>query len=105
LKPVILTRIAEADIERAAIWYEERREGLGADFIARVREAILRIAENPTGYRKTIREVRVANLRRFPYGQWFRAQEDGSVVIACLHGKRDRVLAKERALGVLQMPE
>ncbi len=105
MKPVILTKVAEADIERVAVWYEERKEGLGAEFIDRVTETILRIGENPAGYRKALNDVRVANLRKFPYGLWFRERGDGSVVIACLHGKRDRILAKERALGILQMPD
>ena len=88
-----------------AVWYEERKEGLGAEFVDRVRETILRIRENPAGYRKAISDVRVANLRKFPYGIWFRERSDGSAVIRCLHGKRDRILAKERALGILQMPD
>jgi hypothetical protein len=66
-------------------------------FIDGVRETILRIRENPAGYRKAINDVRVANLRKFPYGIWFRERADGSVVIACLHGKRDRVLASPAA--------
>jgi toxin ParE1/3/4 len=103
VKPVSLTPTAEADIGRVALWYEERKEGLGAEFIRRVRETLDRIGDNPNGYVKAIRDVRVANLRKFPYGLWFRIKDDGSVVIACLHGKRDRVLARERALGVLEM--
>jgi plasmid stabilization system protein ParE len=105
LKPVILTGIAEADVERVAIWYEERKEGLGGQFVFRVRETIGRIAENPAGYAMAIGDVRVANLRQFPYGLWFRIRDDGSVVIGCLHGRRDRVLAKERAAGIFEMPK
>jgi toxin ParE1/3/4 len=105
LKSVILTARAEADVERVAVWYEERKEGLGAEFVGRVRETIGRIAENPAGYARAMRDVRVANLRQFPYGLWFRIRDDGSVVIGCLHGRRDRVLAKERAAGILEMPK
>ncbi len=76
MKPVILTPIADADIGRVAGWYEERKEGLGAEFIDRVEETLERIGENPVGYAKKINDVRVANLRQFPYGLWFRIQAD-----------------------------
>jgi plasmid stabilization system protein ParE len=48
VKPVILTPIADADIERVAVWYEERKEGLGAEFTRRVRETLERIGEIPS---------------------------------------------------------
>jgi hypothetical protein len=47
VKPVILTPIADADIGRVAGWYEERKEGLGAEFIDRVEETLERIGEIP----------------------------------------------------------
>jgi hypothetical protein len=58
LKPVILTCIAKADVERVALWYEKRKEGLGAELVGRVREAIGRIGENAKGYAKAIRQFR-----------------------------------------------
>ncbi len=45
LKPVVLTRIAEVDIARAINWYEERKEGLGAEFLVRVRDCIEKIGQ------------------------------------------------------------
>ena len=48
--PVVLTRVAESDIDRAMEWYEGRKEGLGAEFLLRVRETIKRIGLNPEGY-------------------------------------------------------
>lgn len=104
MKPVVLTSIAEAEVERIALWYEVRKEGLGAEFFFRVREAIGHIIQNPIGYKLAIRDVRVANLRQFPYGLWFRVEDSRSVVIGCLHGRRDRILAKERAAGIIEMP-
>ena len=35
---------------------------------------------------------------RFPYALWYVAQGDRSIVVGCLHAKRDRALAKQRAL-------
>jgi hypothetical protein len=50
-----------------------------------------------------IREARKVELERFPYALWYTTEPDESIVIACLHGKRDRVLAKVRALGVIEL--
>jgi plasmid stabilization system protein ParE len=101
LTPVKLTRQASADIEKTAAWYEGQKEGLGIAFVDRVLEAVDTIAQNPKGYRKRIEDVRMAAVPKFPYGLWFRVvPEDGSIVIACLHHKRDVRLAKERALGI-----
>jgi toxin ParE1/3/4 len=103
---VRLTRTAQADVEKAATWYEGRKEGLGEKFLDRVLETLNRVADNPKGYAPVVKDVRMVNVRRFPYGLWFRVvPEDGSIVIACLHQKRDRVLAAERALGIIQMPD
>jgi len=51
-----------------------------------------------------IKEARKADLRKFPYSLWFTIEND-VMVIACLHQRRDRVLARERALGVRPMPD
>ena len=101
---VRLTRAATADIAKAVDWYEAQSAGLGDEFLDRVTEAVDSIGGHPKAYRKVIRDVRRANLRQFPYALWFRLEND-AVVIACLHAKREEVLAKERALGILQMPE
>lgn len=100
---VRLTRAAKADIAKAAEWYEAQLSGLGDQFLDRVTEAVDSIGGHPQAYRKVIRDVRRANLHQFPYALWFRLEDD-AVVIACLHAKRDEVLAKERALGILKMP-
>jgi toxin ParE1/3/4 len=104
LRQVEVDSAAKADIQRAFVWYENQREGLGDKFIARVRETIEHIALSPEGYAKVVGEARRANLRKFPYALWFKAKND-VLVIACLHQRRDRVLARERVAGVIEMPK
>ncbi len=102
---VRLTDTAKADIRKAALRCEAEREGLGEKFLDRVDEAIGRIEANPTGYAEVIRDARKANLRQFPYALWFQIKPDNSLVIACLHHRRDSALAKERAAGILEIPK
>jgi plasmid stabilization system protein ParE len=104
LTPVRLTKLAEADIANAAAWYENQKDGLGAAFVDRVYEAVDAISRNPLGYRKRIKDVRVANVPRFPFGLWFRVVDE-AVVIGCLDHRRNPVLVKERIGGVIPFPE
>jgi toxin ParE1/3/4 len=100
----ILTIPARRDIETAAEWYENQREGLGLEFTDRVPEAIEAIERNPFGHAKVIGEARRALLKQFPYGLWFTIEND-AIVIASLHHKRDFRLARERAAGVKEIPK
>ena len=97
-RPVVLTPLAQADIRKAYVWYEKERPGLGERFIDRVESAIEKIADHPTTYAPIADDVRRVRVEKFPYALWFQIAADGSVVVACLHGKRDRALVKERAL-------
>ena len=104
MTPVRLTRAAAADIAKAADWCEAQSAGMGDKFLDRVAEAVDSIGGHPKAYRRVIKDVRPANLQQYPYALWFRLAND-AVIIACLHAKRDEVLAKERTLGILQMPD
>lgn len=104
MKRVQVDSGARADIQRAFVWYETQREGLGERFVEQVRTTIERVALNPEGYSKIVKDARKAEVEKFPYSVWFRVK-DGVLVIACLHGKRDRRLAVERASGVIPFGE
>ena len=86
-------------MENAFAWYEGKRPGLGKEFLERVDQAVNQIAKSPLAARKVIDETRRVNLRQFPYALWYRVETD-SIVIACLHAKRDFALAKKRALSL-----
>jgi plasmid stabilization system protein ParE len=47
---VYLRPEAETDIEEAAIWYEEQRQGLGQEFLDDVLSLCETISENPAIY-------------------------------------------------------
>ena len=106
MKPVSFSKFAKLEIDRAAQWFEDRREGLGLEFYDRVDEAAEKIERNPEGFRKVHRDYRRVGLEQFKeWGLWFRIMQDGSLVIAYLSGKRHPNLAKERASGVISFPK
>jgi toxin ParE1/3/4 len=84
----------ESDIEAAALWYEERRPGLGREFVYEVRQAMTRLALNPLLYSIRHRRypVRWIFPNRFPYRIVFLVEEDIITVLCVVHAKRhDRI--------------
>jgi plasmid stabilization system protein ParE len=78
----------ERDMAEARDWYENKRDGLGLEFLTAVDDVFERIRESPETYAVEHRGVRPAGLRRFPYVVYYRIQEKGVEVLAVLHGSR-----------------
>lgn len=87
---LIIQALAEADITEAAIWYEEQRVGLGAEFLADIRTSVEQVVANPRRYRRLRRrpEVRRITAKRFPYRIFYVVRADTVVVFRVLHGAR-----------------
>jgi len=79
---------AEADIEEAAAWYEKQYEGLSDEFLDEVLSACETISENPNMYPVVHRHTRRAIIHRFPFGIYYRIEEELIVVVAVMHGSR-----------------
>ncbi len=81
---------AEEELAAAALWYETKRPGLGADLLAAVDEALEQISENPLAspiWRQG-EPFRRCGVRRFPYVVFFTASEEGMLALAIAHSKR-----------------
>ena len=65
---ILLRPAAASDVEQAFRWYEERRIGLGNEFLAEVQNALENLAAHPDRYPVVYRDTRRALLHRFPYG-------------------------------------
>jgi plasmid stabilization system protein ParE len=85
---------ARAELRSAALWYDERRPGLGDEFISEVSAALDRIADAPESYppwrrtRTAGRVIRKATIHRFPYVIAFEEHERHPIVLAVAHSKR-----------------
>ena len=86
--PVILRDEAEVDMAEAALWYERRSLGLGAEFVRSVDACLALVSRQPTLFPVIHREARRARPRRFPYLIIYRVFPDFISVIAVIHGKR-----------------
>ena len=76
---------AVIDLTIATAWYEEKREGLGLEFVLEFDAAIERIARFPRSYEIQYREARRILLRRFPYSVYFTFGGNVAEVFAVLH--------------------
>jgi len=64
---------ARAEFRSAALWYEERRDGLGVEFVAALDAALLRIGKAPKSFPQWVGTeqapavIRKASVEGFPY--------------------------------------
>lgn len=74
----------------AAMWYESKRLGLGAEYLAAIDEAFERIVEGPLAWPvwQPGRPYRRYVVRRFPFVVFFTASADAITVMAVAHAKR-----------------
>jgi plasmid stabilization system protein ParE len=79
---------AEADIEEAAVWYEQQREGLGDEFLDEILLSLEIITDNPYLYAEIHRQTRRAMIHRFPFGIYYRIKGELVIVVAVMHGSR-----------------
>lgn len=94
---VVFRHAARRDLDETALWYEERRPGLGVQFMSEINHAVYLAAENPEHFPVMHRDVRCVRVRRFPYSVFFRAESRHIVVLAVFHARRDPNVWKQRA--------
>ena len=83
------------DMTEAFDWYEEKRTGLGTEFLDEVKTCYDRITRDPQLY-PSHHDQRVAVMHRFPYKIVFEVEESAVVVYAVYHHKRDPQKLTER---------
>jgi len=76
-----MTAASREDVRSAARWYETQRQGLGREFIGQIRETFVAISSRPLSFPKAHRQLRRAQLRRFPYGVFFVAEPASPIVV------------------------
>ena len=77
------------EIDDAHDWYEQRRPGLGGDFLDEVQRVLAEIRANPARYGFADRDIREGLLKRFPYAVYYRVLADRIRVLAVFHTARN----------------
>ena len=88
--PLRVAPEAEAELAAAALWYEAKCPGLGADFVAAIDVSLERIAETPLASALWRPELpfRQHVVWRFPFVVFYTVTDDAIEVYAVAHAKR-----------------
>lgn len=90
--------LAEQDALDAAIWYEQRRPGLGEEFLDEVDRAARALTDSALHHRIRFADVRRTSIHRFRfYGIYYVIRDDEVWILAIFHGRRHPRGLKERA--------
>jgi len=100
-KPIRTEPEADEELLEAARWYEQRRRGLGLDFLAAIGAAVELIQRYPAGGSRVpgVKDevpARRLVLRRFPYAVVFLELEAEIRVLAFAHHRRRPGYWRER---------
>ncbi len=93
---LIIAPEAEFDISDAYGWYEERRIGLGEEFLSCVDACIERIRRTPEMHAKVHEEYRRALVRRFPYAVFYEYADTTVTVYCIFHTSREPEKCRKR---------
>jgi plasmid stabilization system protein ParE len=95
---LILAAEVESDLAGAHAWYEERRAGLGEEFLSCVDACIQAIVRMPGSYPVIHETYQRALLRRFPYAVFFDFRDERVTVYGVFHTSRHPDKWRERLL-------
>lgn len=87
--PVVLRRLAQAEFDDAADWYEGRQVGQGLAFTVAVRQVLADIKSRPEAHPEVYLDVREALVARYPYAIYYRPGRGRITVLAVFHTSRD----------------
>ena len=86
-----------SDIAQVMEYYERAANAdLADEFFAELRQLIREAGKRPESFPIRERDIRRANLRRFPYHLLFRMTSDAVRILVVRHHKRDPSLGIER---------
>lgn len=93
---IIISPEAERDLSEAFIWYEDKRRGLGFDFLLQVDAGIRFIGRNPDIHPVAYRETRNHFIKRFPYKIIYFIEKQRIIILGVFHGRRNPDSIKKR---------
>jgi plasmid stabilization system protein ParE len=93
---LIIRPEAEKDLSEIFLWYEDKRVGLGFDFLLQVDAGLRYISKNPMTNEIIYKSVRIHLTKRFPYKIIYLVKGKKIVVLGVLHASRNTKVLKGR---------
>ena len=76
---------AEYELELAIDYYNQQKQGLGAEFLEEIKSTVKRIANFPEAWHPLSKRTRRCQTRRFPYGVIYQIRTDEILIVAITH--------------------
>ena len=95
-RELIIRKPAKIEAAEAYDWYEQRKRGLGEEFLTAVEAVLAVVQRTPERFAVILDPVRKARLRRFPYAIYYIWQDQLISVVAIFHAKRNPETLLER---------
>ncbi len=102
---IIILAVAEQELAEATVYYNSECPGLGYEFALEAKESLMRISSFPDAWPSFSRTTRRCLVNRFPYGILYRNKEDGIIVYAIMHLKRNPENWSKRLKEYLNEPK
>jgi plasmid stabilization system protein ParE len=93
---IIIRPEAEDDLAETYSWLEERKAGLGFDFLLCFEASLESIQKSPILYPEAYKGIRRRLVRRFPYGVFYVLSQRRIVIMGVLHVRRNPEILKKR---------
>jgi plasmid stabilization system protein ParE len=93
---LVLAPEVEQDLAETYAWYEQRRAGLGEDFLSCVDARIESICRTPEMHAIVFKTYRRGLVRRFPYAAFYEYANDSVTVYCVFHTARDPAKWRQR---------
>ena len=89
---------AEADIDKAFVWYELRQLKLGYKFYKTIEESVKDISRNPFICEEKYKGIRRFIMKKYPYGIYYKIDIENKEIqiIAVIHFSRSIRVIKKR---------
>lgn len=88
--------IAQVDIQDISDYYKRISIKLRDKFLSDLKLKLEKIVSNPKAFQIKYKEVRVAFVKGFPYGIYYKVYRENIKVIAVVHTSRNPSLWKNR---------
>lgn len=93
---IVLHPGARSDILHIMQYYDTASDGVAEDFFAELQRAFTKVGDSPEGYAVRTRDIRRANLHRFPYHFYYRILRDRIRILAVRHNARHPAVSRRR---------
>ena len=86
--PLVVQPEAELDIDQAYDHYKSVHQPIAARFREELLKAVALVQEHPAMFAVVHRDIRRAQVRRFPYGVFYVTRPDHIAVLGVFHAAR-----------------